>query len=45
VTGYINPDAHKQLRLLALEQSGSVQELIVEALNDLFRKHGKPQIA
>lgn len=45
VTLYVKPEAHKQLRLLGLEQGTSVQELMTEALNDLFRKHGRSLIA
>lgn len=45
VTVYVKPEAHKQLRLLGLEQGASVQELMTEALNDLFRKHGRSLIA
>lgn len=45
VTFYVKPEAHKQLRLLGLEQGSSVQELMTEALNDLFGKHGKSRIA
>lgn len=45
VTFYIRPEVHKQLRLLGVEQGKSVQELMVEGLNDLFSKYGKSQIA
>ena len=45
VTVYLDPAAHRQLRLLALEQNRSVQDLSVEATNDLFQKHGKARIA
>ncbi len=45
VTLYVKPEAHKQLRLLGLEQGASVQDLMTEALNDLFRKHGRSLIA
>lgn len=34
-----------QLRELAVEHRTTVQALIGEALNDLFQKHGKPEIA
>jgi hypothetical protein len=44
VTCYVRPEAHRQLRLLGLEHGASVQELMCEALNDLFRKHGKAHI-
>ena len=45
LTVYLDPAAHRQMRLLGLEQSRSGQDLIIEALNDLFRKNGKPPIA
>lgn len=34
-----------QLRELAAERRTTVQALLGEALNDLFQKHGKPEIA
>ncbi len=37
--------AKKQLRLLAAENDTTQQDLMTEALNLLFQKHGKPQIA
>jgi hypothetical protein len=37
--------ARKQLRLLAAEQDTTQQDLMTEALNLLFKKHGKPPIA
>jgi hypothetical protein len=33
-----------QLRQLAVERRSTVQALLGEALNDLFQKHGKPEI-
>jgi hypothetical protein len=45
VTGYFPPEVKKQLRILAAERSTTIQELLAEALNDLFAKHGKPEIA
>ena len=45
VTIYLDAAAHRQLRLLAAEQDRSGQELVVEAINDLFGKHGKARIA
>ena len=44
VTGYFPPEVKKQLRLLAAEQDTTIQNLLAEALNDLFAKHGKPEI-
>ena len=45
VTIYLDTAAHRQLRMLALEQSRSVQDLMTEATNDLLQKHGKARIA
>ena len=35
----------QQLRILAAELDKSMQSCMIEALNDFFRKHGKPPIA
>ena len=45
VTGYFPPEVKRQLRLLAAEQNTTIQNLLASALNDLFAKHGKPEIA
>ena len=37
--------AKKQLAILAIERETTQQALLVEALNMLFEKHGKPPIA
>jgi len=37
--------AKKQLALLAIEEETTQQELLTEALNDLFKKRSKPPIA
>ena len=37
--------AKRQLRILAAEIDSTQQDLMTEALNDLFAKHGKPPIA
>jgi hypothetical protein len=40
----LTTEAHRQLKLLAVDHGG-VEALLTEALNDLFRKHGKEPIA
>ena len=45
VTFYVKPEAHKQLRMLSVEAGVSAQDLMTEALNDLFRKHARSLIA
>lgn len=45
VAGHFDPAVSRQLKALALERDSSLQELLREAINDLFRKHGKPPLA
>ena len=45
VTGYFPPEFKKQLRMLAAEHETTIQTLLAEAMNDLFAKYGKPEIA
>lgn len=44
VTGYFAPDVRRQLRRLAADNDTTIQALLGEALNDLFAKHGLPEI-
>lgn len=50
ITGYFDKPVKWELQELATERSRSqgrrvtVQELLSEALNDLFKKYGKPEI-
>ena len=45
VTGYFLPAVKRQLRILAAEEDTTIQALLEEAIDDLFAKHGKPEIA
>jgi hypothetical protein len=45
IGGYFDPVVSKQMRTLALEEEGSVQALLAEALDMLFHSRGKPTIA
>jgi hypothetical protein len=45
VTGYFPPAVKKQLKIMAAEGDTTIQRLLAEALNDLFAKYGKPEIA
>ena len=42
---FVSPETSKQLKQIALDENTTVQYLVVEALNDLFIKHGKHPIA
>ena len=41
----LKPMVHDQLREMAFTSRVSQHALLLEALNDLFQKHGKPPIA
>ncbi|HWZ51724.1 MAG TPA: ribbon-helix-helix domain-containing protein [Granulicella sp.] len=45
VTGFFEPEVSRQLKKAALEQDKTMQQLLQEALNDLFRKYDLPPIA
>jgi hypothetical protein len=45
IAGHFDPAVSKQLREIALAEDSSVQELLREALNDLFIKRNRPPIA
>jgi hypothetical protein len=45
VSGHFDPAVQKQLRQMALDDDSTVQELLREALNDLFTKHKRKPLA
>ena len=46
ITGYFDPAVKKSIRLIqAHDPERTVQDLLAEALNDLFAKHNVPQTA
>ena len=45
VTGFFDTRVRRQLKIMAAEGDTTVQALLTEALNDLFAKHGKPEVA
>ena len=45
IAGHFDPLVSRQLREIALAEDSSVQELLREALNDLFLKRSRPPIA
>jgi hypothetical protein len=45
VTFYINKASHRQLRLLSIQTEISVQNILVEAMNDYFQKKGLSRTA
>ena len=45
VTFYLSPDAAKQLKILSVDLETSVQDLMVDAVDMLFAKHGRNRSA
>jgi hypothetical protein len=45
IAGFFDPAASRQLKQIALEEGSNVQELLREAINDLFEKRGQSRIA
>jgi hypothetical protein len=45
ITGFFEPEVSRQIKKVALEKDKTMQELLQEALNDLFRKYDLPPIA
>ncbi len=45
ITVHFPREVRDQLKILAVEQGTTMHRLIADALNDLFAKHGKPEIA
>jgi hypothetical protein len=45
VAGFFSPEVAQQIKVMAAAESKTVQLLLAEALNDLFAKYGKPQLA
>jgi hypothetical protein len=45
VTIRLSPDAWRQLKFLAVEEGRPAHELLIEGVNTVFAKRGKPTIA
>lgn len=45
ITTYLDPAVYRQFKILAVERDISGEALMYEALNEVFRKYNKPQIA
>lgn len=45
IAAHVTPEAAKQFKLLVVQQDKTVQDMLTEAINDLFAKHGLSRIA
>ena len=39
------PEAWKSLKLIALDQEKTLQDVMTEAINDVLKKYGRPPVA
>ena len=44
LTVWVDPAVHQQLRMMALEHRRPAEDMLREALADLFQKHGRPRL-
>lgn len=42
---YLHPDARRELKMISAETGAKVNDLLIEAINDLLKKRGKPACA
>lgn len=45
IAAHVPPEAAKQFKLLAVQQDKTTQDMLIEAINDFFAKHGVSRIA
>jgi hypothetical protein len=45
IAAHVPPEAAKQFKLLVVQQDKTVQDMLTEAINDLFAKYGLSRIA
>lgn len=45
ITAFLSPNYKSSLRLIQAKRGGTVQDLIAEALNDLFAKYNVPTVS
>jgi hypothetical protein len=45
VTGYFPPEVKASLRLVQAKRGGTIQDILAEALNDIFAKYHVPETA
>lgn len=45
IAAHVNKEAAKQFKLLVVQQDKTTQDLLIEAINDIFAKNGLSRIA
>jgi hypothetical protein len=45
IAAHVTPEAAKQFKLLVVQQDKTTQDMLIEAINDIFAKYGLSRIA
>ena len=45
IAAHVPPEAAKQFKLMAVQQDKTTQDMLIEAINDVFAKYGLSRIA
>lgn len=45
IAAHVPPEAAKQFKLMAVQQDKTTQDVLIEAINDIFAKYGLSRIA
>ena len=45
IAAHVTPEAAKQFKLLVVQQDQTTQDMLIEAINDIFAKYGLSRIA
>jgi len=45
ISAFVDPEVLKQFRLTVLENDSTIQETLVQLINEYFKENGKPPIA
>ena len=45
ISAFVEPETLKQFKLTVLENDSTIQETLVQLINEYFEKNGKPPIA
>ena len=45
IAGHFDPEVSRQFKMIGAETDRSLQDMLAEAINDFFLKHGRPPVA
>jgi hypothetical protein len=45
ISAFVDPEVLKQLKLIVVQNDSTIQETLVDLINEYFKRNGKPPIA